>query len=86
MTEQSDAVEAALWSAMRALEEKAALARRLAAQARQQQRTLSEAHFMEQANETSEQAKILRHLIYHDGDKLQSGNKQELASELRDND
>ena len=95
VAEQSDAVEAALWSAMRALEEKAALARRMAEQAREQGRSLSEVRFLEQANQTSEQAKIIRHLIYHEErkheegmhetEKLQSGNNPDLASRLSDN-
>lgn len=63
LAEQANGVEQALWTAVRALEEKAALARRMASQASQQQRFISEARFQEQAEEIHQQASIIRQVI-----------------------
>jgi len=63
LAEQADDVERALWSANRALEEKAALARRMAAAARDQNRTISEAHFMQRAQEAARHADLVRQVI-----------------------
>lgn len=60
--EQANSVETALWSANRALEEKAALCRRMAVQAQHQGRSLSEAQFLQRAEEVEQQAAILRQL------------------------
>ena len=64
LAEQSDGVEKALWSAVRSLEEKAALARRMAVQAHQQKRYLSEAQFKERSEEAKQHAALLREVIY----------------------
>ncbi|HEY9615212.1 MAG TPA: chemotaxis protein CheB [Microcoleaceae cyanobacterium] len=61
--EQEDDVEKALWSAYRALEEKATLARRMAMQARQHNRTRSEAQFLARAQESEQHAALLRQII-----------------------
>ncbi|MGI0486276.1 chemotaxis protein CheB [Pantanalinema rosaneae CENA516] len=61
--EQADEVERALWSANRALEEKAALARRMAVQAQQSNRSASEAQFLVRAQEAEQHAALLRQMI-----------------------
>lgn len=61
--EQANDVEKALWSAYRALEEKATLARRMAMQARQHNRTRSEAQFLTRAQESEQHAALLRQII-----------------------
>lgn len=63
LSEQAEAIEKALWSAVRILEEKAALARRLANQAHQQHRPHSENRFREQAEEAEQNAAVVRQLI-----------------------
>jgi two-component system, chemotaxis family, protein-glutamate methylesterase/glutaminase len=65
--EQSEAVETALWTAYRALEEQAALSRRLASQAQEQNRALSAERFGLQAMEITQKAAIL-HQILTQGD------------------
>lgn len=61
--EQSDDVERALWSAIRALEEKASLARRMAKHAKFQNRLMSETRFLERAEEAQAQASLVRQAI-----------------------
>lgn len=63
LAEQSNSVETALWSAIRALEEKAALARRMAVQARQQNRLMSEAQFRKRAEEAEQHSALVRQVI-----------------------
>lgn len=63
LAEQADTVETALWSSVRALEEKAALSRRMATHARQQNRLLSEVQFTQRAEEVERQAEIVRQVI-----------------------
>ncbi|MCA1994081.1 MAG: chemotaxis protein CheB [Coleofasciculus sp. S288] len=63
LAEQSDSVEVALWSAVRTLEEKAALARRMAVQARQQNRLMSEAQFRKRAEEAEQHSALVRQVI-----------------------
>ncbi|MDX2216663.1 MAG: hypothetical protein SFY66_25590 [Oculatellaceae cyanobacterium bins.114] len=53
---QAGDIEKGLWLAIRALEEKADLARRMAFQARQQNRMLSEVQFLERAQEAQSHA------------------------------
>jgi CheB methylesterase len=52
---QSEALEAALWTAVRTLEEKASLSRRLAENARRHGRNRSGQHFAEQEQEAEQQ-------------------------------
>jgi two-component system, chemotaxis family, protein-glutamate methylesterase/glutaminase len=63
VAEQANDLEQALWSATRALEEKSALARRMAARARQQNRYISETQFLQRAQEAKEQAEMLKQMI-----------------------
>jgi two-component system chemotaxis response regulator CheB len=59
VTQRAD-VEAALWTAYRALEERAALCRRLAERAKERQATITAEHFRAEATEVARQAEILR--------------------------
>lgn len=61
--EQNEAVESALWAAMRALEEGASLAHRLAARAESKKHPGLVKRFRERAEEKMEQAEVLRKLI-----------------------
>lgn len=60
---QSESLEDALWSALRALEEKAALTERLRNRARDRQQTYSARRFEEQARAAHQQATLVRQLI-----------------------
>jgi two-component system chemotaxis response regulator CheB len=59
----NNAVETALWSAVRSLEEKAALARRMATAARENHRVKSANQFEERAEEAEQQAAIVRQVV-----------------------
>ena len=61
--EQAEAVEGALWAAMRALEEGASLARRMAENAAKGQRARLEERYRERAESKMQQAEVLRKLI-----------------------
>ena len=63
IAEQSEMVEQALWAAVRALEEKAALARRMASHAHQQNRRLTENQFQQRAHEAGHSAELLRQIL-----------------------
>lgn len=63
LEEQAQDVERALWAAVRALEEKAALSRRMAVQARAQNRLTSEAQFHQRAQEIEHNSKLLRQMV-----------------------
>ena len=60
---QDDGIEAALWTALRALEEHAALCRRLAAKARDRGRDRSAALFSDKAIEAEHHAAVLRQAV-----------------------
>jgi two-component system chemotaxis response regulator CheB len=62
VAEQADDVERALWSAIRALEEKAALGRRMADHLRSENQLKSAAQFRERAEEAAQNAVLLRRL------------------------
>jgi len=63
LAEQSDALEEALWSALRALEEKAALAEKLAAKASDNHQHISAKRFQEQGNDSRQRAVLVRNLL-----------------------
>jgi hypothetical protein len=63
LTRQSEALEAALWIALRSLEERAALARRLGEPARRRGHTIIATRFEEQATETQQAARVVRELL-----------------------
>jgi two-component system chemotaxis response regulator CheB len=62
LTQRSD-VEAALWTAYRALEERAALCRRLADRARLRHADITAQHFRADAAEVARQAEMLRTVL-----------------------
>jgi len=63
--DQNDAVESALWAAMRALEEGASLAKRLAARAKERKQERIVKRFLERAKDKEQQAEVLRKLLLH---------------------
>jgi two-component system, chemotaxis family, protein-glutamate methylesterase/glutaminase len=65
LTQQSEALEAALWVALRSLEERAALARRLAEPARRRGYSITAPRFEEQAAEAQQAARLVRDLLLH---------------------
>lgn len=65
---QTHAQEEAMWNALRALEEKAALTKRMAQQANDRSQLYSAQRFEEQANVAHERAAILRELLLKSGD------------------
>lgn len=65
-----EALEEALWSALRALEEKAELVGRLADRARQSGHLLATQRFSEQAAEVQSRAKVIRDVLHNGGSML----------------
>ena len=63
LTQQSEALEAALWIALRSLEERAALAKRLAEPARRRGHAITARRFEEQADEAQQAARLVRDLL-----------------------
>jgi two-component system chemotaxis response regulator CheB len=63
LARQTDSLEAALWTALRALEESAALSRRLADQARQRGLARAAARFYEQMQSAQEHALVIRNVL-----------------------
>lgn len=81
--EQTEAVEGALWAAMRALEEGASLARRMAEGAAKGKRPRMERRYRERAQAKMQQADILRKLIMEsktDPDDIEEDIEKEAAS------
>jgi hypothetical protein len=66
-TLQSEALEAALWIAMRTLEERAALANRLAEPARRRGHSITATRFEEEATEAKQAARLVRNLLLDRG-------------------
>lgn len=62
---QSGAMEDALWSALRALEESESLARRLAAQAHERNLSQAVARFDGQARDAQRRAAVIRQVLAH---------------------
>ncbi|HEX8135353.1 MAG TPA: chemotaxis protein CheB [Actinomycetes bacterium] len=67
LTQQSEALEAALWVALRSLEERAALAARLAEPARRRGHVITATRFEDQAQEAQEAARLVRRLLLDRG-------------------
>lgn len=65
LAEQAHELEGALWAALRSLEEKAALARRMAVSARATERSLSATRFEAQAAVDERRAELVRDLLVH---------------------
>ena len=63
IAEQSHVVEAGLWSALRTLEERAAMSRRMAARFRARGRRMTAERFERQANAAVDQAVTIRHAL-----------------------
>jgi two-component system, chemotaxis family, protein-glutamate methylesterase/glutaminase len=63
LSEQREQLEAALWIALRSLEERASLARRLGGPARQRGHRITAARFEEQARESDQAAELVRRLL-----------------------
>jgi two-component system, chemotaxis family, protein-glutamate methylesterase/glutaminase len=63
IAEQSLHLEAALWAALRGLEEKAALARRLAERARERRHIMLADRYAEQERDAHQHAAVIRDLI-----------------------
>jgi two-component system, chemotaxis family, protein-glutamate methylesterase/glutaminase len=63
LSHQSEALEAALWVALRSLEERAGLARRLAELAGGRGHTITATRFEEQATEAQQAARVVRDLL-----------------------
>ncbi|HKR26722.1 MAG TPA: hypothetical protein VJS11_04680, partial [Acidobacteriaceae bacterium] len=61
--EQQHAIETALWSALRALEESASLYKRLADRATKTQQNQSAERFQERADNTEQNARVLREFL-----------------------
>lgn len=78
LAQQSEALEEALWSAFRALEEKAALAQRIASQARNRNRIISAERFEEQEQDARQRAALVRQLLLKD-----NGNGQMVREQMR---
>jgi two-component system chemotaxis response regulator CheB len=63
LIQQSEALEAALWLALRSLEERAALSRRLSEPARRRGHSITATRFEEQAAEAQQAARLVRDLL-----------------------
>jgi len=63
--EQSEAMESALWSALRALEESTALTRRMLQRSRQSNHSLIAQRYEERLREAEQNAALLRQLLLH---------------------
>lgn len=63
LAQQSEALEEALWTAFRALEESSALSRRLAKRAQERKQQHMAARFEDEAQQRKEQAKVIRNVL-----------------------
>lgn len=67
LARQAEALETALWTAMRALEESAALADRMAERLRKRNLSASVTRFERQASEARGRAAVIRQVLLHEG-------------------
>ena len=75
LAEQSQGLETALWTALRALEEKAALNSRMAGRAQERKQKFSAQNFAEQAQYAQEHARLIRQMLLKgEGNSLSSTN------------
>jgi len=72
LVHQSEQLEAALWTGLRALEEHSALARRLAARAESRGHRYSASTFSEQAMDAEQHASVIRSVL-HSGVRIENG-------------
>lgn len=63
LADQSDALENALWVALRALEERAALSQQMASRAKERNYTISAVQFENQAQDAEQQAALIRQVL-----------------------
>lgn len=63
LAEQSEALEDALWSALRALEESGALVHRMARRARENNQHLIATRYEERARSTQQQAELIQQVL-----------------------
>ena len=85
LAEQSEALEVALWSALRALEEKAALAHRMASRARDLNQPISAKRFAQQAHEYQQCAVLIRQMLLKgEGNGHLSTSNGQVVGELRE--
>jgi two-component system chemotaxis response regulator CheB len=70
MADQTEAVERALWAAIRSMEEQAEFSQRLAKNSKQKKHTRLEHRFREKAETNRENAAILRELLQKNADEL----------------
>ena len=66
MTAKAEALESALWEALRALEESSALARKSADRANKRKLKAVAKHFTDRADNTEEHAKLIREILLTD--------------------
>jgi two-component system chemotaxis response regulator CheB len=72
MAEQSEELESALWAALRSLEENAALARRLAARAREHNHQISLIRYEDNASQIEQHADVIRQVL-NNNEKISGG-------------
>jgi two-component system, chemotaxis family, protein-glutamate methylesterase/glutaminase len=77
LAEKGDSFESALWSAYRALEEKASLARRMAERARKRKSFLLEERYVENARNAEAQAAAVREVLTMENNVVQSETSNE---------
>lgn len=88
LAKQSDALEDALWIALRALEEKSSLAHRMAERMKNRNQLLSAKRLQEDAHDAQQRASIIREVLLRSGDDTgemnmaQDLDKEQLGDEL----
>lgn len=82
--EQSDALEQALWVALRALKEQSGLSKKLAERAKAQNHSITAKRFAERAQETDAKADLIRQVLLRS--KNETINTEHTDANLEDND